>query len=142
MVLTGTQSARFSIVVVELAGREAVNAGILLEDPSTDRLWIRLRRDWYEIAPGEAEVLAELEDDLFLKAREMGAERLLQTIEDSWSNIVRVTDRRQVMVDDFERTLARLYREHVRSTVIEFERTCPATRLPSQRERFWKTVKS
>ncbi|SRR5579883_221856 len=120
MVLTGTQSARFSIVVVELAGREAVNAGILLEDPSTDRLWIRLRRDWYEIAPGEAEVLAELEDDLFLKAREMGAERLLQTIEDSWSNIVRVTDRRQVMVDDFERTLARLYREHVRSTVIEF----------------------
>jgi phage repressor protein C with HTH and peptisase S24 domain len=33
---------------------------------------------------------------------------------------VQVTDRREILVDDFERALARLYREHVQSTVRPF----------------------
>jgi SOS-response transcriptional repressor LexA len=79
-----------------------------------------MRRDWDAFAPEEAEVLSQLESDLSAKAREVGAARLMGLIEDWLSNTVRITARESVDVDDFERALARLYREHVRSNVIEF----------------------
>jgi SOS-response transcriptional repressor LexA len=115
-----TRSARYSILALKLPSAEPVNAGILLEDPQTDRLWVRLRRDWEQIAPEEAEVLAALEADLAGKAAEMGAQRLTDYLQDTLSLFLRITDRRDVIVEDFEPALGRLYREHVRSTVQEF----------------------
>jgi phage repressor protein C with HTH and peptisase S24 domain len=112
--------ATFSILAVEIPGQAPANVGVLLEDPQTDRLYIRMRRDWDAFAPEEAEVLSELESDLAAKAREAGAARLMQQIEDSLSNILRVTTREPVEVEDFDRSLARLYRQHVQSNVIEF----------------------
>ncbi len=110
----------FSILAVEIPGQPPANAGVLLEDPRTDRLYIRMRRDWDAFAPEEAEVLAELESDLSVKAKEVGAARLMGLIEDWLSNTVRVSPREAVEVEDFERTLGQLYRKHVRSNVIEF----------------------
>jgi SOS-response transcriptional repressor LexA len=83
-------------------------------------LYLRLRRDWEEIAPAEAATLSALEFDLAAKAAEMGASRLLGYLEETLSNFLRIGDRREVMVEDFERALGRLYREHVRSTVLGF----------------------
>ena len=97
-----------------------VPAGVVLTDPSQDRLYLRLRRDWEEIAPEEADVLSGLEFDLTSKATEMGASRLLGYLEETLSNVVRIGERREVMVEDFERALGRLYREHVPSTVQRF----------------------
>lgn len=108
------------IITLELPGAGQLKAGVLLQDPATDRLWLRLRRDWEEFAPQEAEVLAALEYDLASKAQELGAKELLRYLEDSLSNILLVTDRREIVVDDFERTLSRLYRENVQSTVRPF----------------------
>src|SRR5580698_8583086 len=111
-----TQPARYMILTLELPGTGRMNAGVLLEDPETDRLWVRLRRDWEELAPEEAEVLAAVEYDLAAKAQELGAKELLRYLEDTLSNVLMVTDRREVLIDDFERTLARLYRQNVQST--------------------------
>jgi phage repressor protein C with HTH and peptisase S24 domain len=115
-----TQHARYMILTLELPGEGRMNAGVLLEDPSTDRLWVRLRRDWEEFAPEEAEVLAAIEYDLTSKAHEMGATQLLEYLENTLSNVLQVTDRRSVPVEDFERALARLYRDNVQSTVRPF----------------------
>lgn len=115
-----TKNARYMILSVEIPGAGRMNAGVLLEDPATDRLWVRLRRDWDELAPEEAEVLSAMEYDLASKAREMGATQLLRYLEDTLSNAVQVSDRRELAVEDFERALARLYREHVQSTVRPF----------------------
>lgn len=115
-----TQRARYMILTLELPGAGRMNAGVLLEDPSTDRLWVRLRRDWEDFAPEEAEVLEAMEYDLSAKAQEMGATQLLRYLEDTLSNALLVTDRREVLVEDFERTLGRLYRENVQSTVRPF----------------------
>jgi SOS-response transcriptional repressor LexA len=115
-----TQRAQYMIVILELPGTGQMNAGVLLEDSATDRLWLRLRRDWEEFAPEETEVLAALEYDLTAKAQELGAKELLRYLEGSLSNVLLVTDRRDVLVDDFERALSRLYREHVQSTVRPF----------------------
>src|SRR5271154_7097223 len=110
-----TQHASYMIITLELPGAGPTNAGVLLEDPATDRLWVRLRRDWEEFAPEEAEILSALEYDITAKARELGAKALLRYLEDTLSNTLQVTDRREILVDDFERTLSRLYREHVQA---------------------------
>ncbi len=113
-----------------------MNAGVLLEDSGEDRLHLRLRRDWDLIAPEEAEVLAELEADLAGKSAEMGAGRLLGYLEDTLSNVVHVSEPRQVMVEDFDRALGRLYREHVGSSVREFVTHLPRFSLAVAAGRF------
>jgi SOS-response transcriptional repressor LexA len=115
-----TQLAQYMIITLELPGADRVNAGVLLEDPANDRLWVRLRRDWEEFAPEEADVLAAIEYDLAAKAQELGAKELLQYLEDTLSNVLTLTDRNEALVGDFERALARLYRENVQTTVRPF----------------------
>lgn len=88
--------------------------------PSKDRLHLRLRRDWDEIAPEEAAILSALEFDLASKAAEMGAKRLLDYLEETLSNLLRISERREVEVHDFERDLGRLYLQYVPSTVRRF----------------------
>jgi phage repressor protein C with HTH and peptisase S24 domain len=115
-----TRNAQYMILSLQLPGSGQTPAGVLLEDPATDRLWVRLRRDWDEFVPEEADVLAALEYDLTAKARELGAQQLLRYLEETLSNTLVVTDRREVLVEDFEKALARLYREHVQATVRPF----------------------
>jgi phage repressor protein C with HTH and peptisase S24 domain len=110
----------YSILRVALAGEEPVNAGVLLEDPETNRLYIRMRRDWERFAPSESDFFSAVEADLTGKAAEYGATWVLKSIEESLSNILLVSDREPVEVEDFERSLGALYRKYVRSNVIEF----------------------
>ncbi len=123
-----TQAARFSILTLDVA-RGETNIGILLEDPAHDRLYIRLRRDWDRIAPAEeVEVLEALEDGLRSLGAELGAARVFDHLEDTLSNTLRVSDRRETIVPkgaadserDFARALDRLYRQHVPATVQEY----------------------
>lgn len=115
-----TYTARYSVLALEMPGDEAVNAGVLLEDPASDRLYVRLRRDWDRIAPDEAEVLAELAASFDAWSAEMGAAEVLRHLEDTLSNMLRIGDRRDVMVEDFERALTRLYRQNVQAGVQPF----------------------
>jgi phage repressor protein C with HTH and peptisase S24 domain len=115
-----TRAARYSVLTVALPGRGNVSVGVLLEDPATDQVHIRLRRDWQRIDPDEAEVLEFLEDDLRAQAAELGAAKFFEGLEDTLSNTLRVSDRREAMVEDFPRALARLYREHVRAEAQPF----------------------
>ena len=51
------------------------------------------------------------------KARELGGQALMALLEDSLSNTIRITDRRGVLVRDFETAAARLFAEHVEGAV-------------------------
>jgi len=111
--------------------------GVLLHEPETDALHLRLRRDWDEIADEEdAEVLRALADDLDRKAREMGASALLRLLEDTLSNAIRLSERREVLAANPERALARLYREHVPATVLPFRTHLPRYTLRVAAGRF------
>jgi hypothetical protein len=120
-----TRTARYSLLSVELPGQGPLTAGVILEDPAADRVYIRLRRDWDLIAPGESEVLAELEDDLAAEAGRHGAARFFAQLEDTLSNTLRIGERREVLVETFERALGRLYRQHVAAEVQAFETHLP-----------------
>jgi len=114
-----------------------VNAGVLLEDPESDRLYVRLRRDTEALGDEEErEVFDVLADDLTAKAGELGAARLLEYLESTLSGTLRITDREAVVVEDFERALGRLYRKHVPSTVLKFETHLPRYSLRAAAGKF------
>jgi SOS-response transcriptional repressor LexA len=121
-----TRSARYSIVQAELPGHGLVNLGVLLEDPQSDALHLRFRRDLDSLVEEEdLEVLEGLSEDLIGKSHEMGAEKLFEYLEATLSATVRITDREQVLVEDFSRGLDRLYRKHVDSKVLQFRTHLP-----------------
>jgi hypothetical protein len=113
MPAVATQSAQLFVLTLEVPGGESVNAGILLLDPAMNALHVRLRRDWDLVAPEEAEVLEALQDDLETKSAEMGGSRLLDYLGTTLSNTLRISEPREAIVEDFERGLARLYKQHV-----------------------------
>jgi len=118
--LAPTRAARYSLLTVELPGEDAVTAGVLLEDPAANCVHIRLRRDWERVAPEEWEVLSLLENDLSAQAAEAGAAKFFAQLEDTLSNTLRVSDRREAVVEDFPGALGRLYRQHVHSQAQPF----------------------
>lgn len=111
MLAVETQSAQLFVLQLDLG--EAVNAGVLLLDPGMNALHLRLRRDWDVVAPEEAEVLEALQDDLEMKAAELGGSQLLAYLRGTLSNVLRISEPTDVIVENFERALARLYKQHV-----------------------------
>jgi SOS-response transcriptional repressor LexA len=115
-----TQLARLSILHLEVPGNAPVSAGVLLEDPINNQLYLRLRRDWDVIAPSDADVLSELEYDISMRAQESGAAQVLDRLHNTLSNTLTISSPREVMVEDFSRAVQRLYREHIHTTVRPF----------------------
>jgi phage repressor protein C with HTH and peptisase S24 domain len=100
--------------------------GVLLLDPATDTLRVRLRRDWERLAAEEdVEVLAELEDDLAADADGRGGAAVLEQLETEASLAIRVTNREAISVRDFDKTLTELYRAHVPAQVLQFRTHLP-----------------
>jgi Peptidase S24-like len=120
------KQGQYSLLLCELPGRGVHTIGVLLLDPATDALHVRLRRDWEHIATNEdAEVLAEIEDDLLSQSSERGGIAVLEHLETVASQSVRITDREAVTVRNFDRTLNDLYREHVPAQVLRFRTHLP-----------------
>jgi len=132
-----TRLGKYSIVEADTPEHGTVNLGILLQDPQTDSLRVRLRRDLESLAGDEdLGVLSALADDLARKAQELGAEKLFEYLEGALSGAIRVTDREEVLVSDFDRTLDRLYRKNVQSNVLEFRTHLPRYSLRAAAGKF------
>ena len=113
------QSANFSLLQLALPAKAPLNIGILLLNPATDRLYKKLRRDWSSIAdPANVELLERLDEDFEARIGEMGGNAFLRSLEDSLSNTLLITDRREVEVSDFRIALNRLFEEHVQRTEV------------------------
>lgn len=131
-------SANYSVLSIELPGSELTPLGILMEEVHPPRLHLRLRRDWQRFAGEEAEVLENLADDLARKAEavHLGVDGLFQYLENTLGNVLRITTREPVDVQDFELALNRLYRQHVQSNVVEFKTHLPLYSLRAAAGRF------
>jgi SOS-response transcriptional repressor LexA len=118
--------AEYSLLLADLPGHNVETIGVLLLDPATDTLHVRLRRDWSTVASAEdAEVLADLEEDLLSQARERGGAAVLDFLLNVASQSLRVSDREAVTVRNFDKTLSELYREHVSSRVLRYQTHLP-----------------
>lgn len=120
------KKAEYSLLLSDMPGHGVQTIGVLLLDPATDTLHLRLRRDWEGVAADEdAEVLEELEDDLAMQARERGGAAVLDFLETVASQSIRLTEREAVTVRNFDKTLGDLYREHVPTQVQRFKTHLP-----------------
>ncbi|MGH9627148.1 MAG: S24 family peptidase [Bryobacteraceae bacterium] len=133
-----TQMGEYLLLQVALPGRPPENAGILLLDRSSNRLYLRFRRDLAEITEDEddLEVLAEIASDLESKASELGAAKVLEWLEDTVSNVLRVSDRESMLVENFDAAADRLYRRHIRAKVLPFRTHLPKYTLRAAAGKF------
>jgi phage repressor protein C with HTH and peptisase S24 domain len=132
-----SRSGRYCVVQAQTVEQGLVSLGVLLQDPETDSLRLRFRRDIESFCSEEdLEVLDALADDLAQKAQELGAEKLFEYLESNVSNAIRVTDREEVMVDNLERTLDRLYLKNVQSNVLQFRTHLPRYSLQAAAGKF------
>ena len=110
----------YLLVELALPGEPERNIGVLLRDPQTGEVYPKIRDHWEDVADlEEAEFLRALPEDIETKIREMGGEEFLRQLEDSLSHTLRLSERMAVAVDDFPRTLERLYEEHVEAAAAE-----------------------
>lgn len=132
------RTGRYAVVQAETPDAGLVNVGILLEDPETNSLLLRFRRDLNSAVEDEEdrEVLESLADDLAGKAREMGAARLFEYLESTLSGAIRITEREEVPVEDFGRALNRLYINNIQSNVLEFRTHLPRYSLRAAAGKF------
>jgi SOS-response transcriptional repressor LexA len=132
------RTGKYSIVQAETPEQGLLNIGVLLEDPETNSLALRLRRDLASLVEDheDREVLEALGDDLAAKARELGAAKLFEYLESNLSGAIRITDREEVVVEDFARALNRLYLKHVQSSVLEFRTHLPKYSLRAAAGKF------
>jgi hypothetical protein len=123
--INARRQGAYVLLEAALPGRLPLNIGVLLIDPATGRGWVRMRARYENLAaPEDAEVLEALEEDIRRKVSETGAEACLRSLEDSLSNVLRVSERQTVeKVDAFSRALDRLYGEHVEKIPVEPFRT-------------------
>ena len=119
-----TRRGEYVLLRLALPGEPEHFIGVLLRDPASDRLYLRLRPDWEEIAgPDDIEYLAALQPEFESRAAEMGADRFLASLEDTLSHILRVGERESVNVSSFQYTLDRLFSRHVVAESVQPFRT-------------------
>jgi phage repressor protein C with HTH and peptisase S24 domain len=121
------RAGSYLVVEASVPGATEAAAGVLLLDPESDRLHLRFRRDWDAVLSEglDIETFQALEDDLRTRAEEVGGATVLAELEDSASNAILVTDRQNVLVEDWNKALNRLYRKHVPAKVLEFRTHVP-----------------
>jgi phage repressor protein C with HTH and peptisase S24 domain len=136
--IAGSRIGKYSIVQAETPEQGLVSVGVLLEDPESDSLSLRFRRDLASLVDDEEdrEVLEALGEDLAAKARELGAGKLFEYLESNLGGAIRVTDRAEVPVEDFPRALNRLYLKNVQSNVLEFQTHLPRYSLRAAAGKF------
>ncbi len=83
---------------------------------------VRFRRDWFAIAGSEEdrEVVELLTEEIPGQIEEEGPEAFLARFEDTLSHVLRISDREQVLLGNFDSTLNRLYEELVPVTVQKY----------------------
>jgi phage repressor protein C with HTH and peptisase S24 domain len=124
--------AEYLLLDAVLPGRAPRTVGVILHDRKEQRIGIKLRRDWEEVAgPDEIEIFEALEDDLTQKAKEMEAGAFLAWLEDTMSNSIRVGERESALMGRFESTLNTLYRRHVPITIQPFRTHLPVYDVPA-----------
>lgn len=114
----------YVLLQLALPGRPVHDIGVLLLDTASDHWRLRLRSHWEDLAePEDLEYLATLDQDFEAKIAEMGARRFLESLEDSLSHVLRVSERISVPVDSFNRVADRLFSKHVEKIPVEQYKT-------------------
>jgi phage repressor protein C with HTH and peptisase S24 domain len=125
---TPMRVGQYSVIEAHLPEREAAPIGVLLLDPESGHLGMKTRHDWLDVAgednDDDAEVLELLAEQIDRLIDEQGP-GALEWLEQTASNVLRVTDREQVVLGNFQSTLTRLYQKLVPVPVRPYQTHVP-----------------
>jgi len=133
------QQATWSLLEIERPGHRPEPLGVLLVDAASGDLALRVRpgSDFDELEEQAADILDLLPGDLRQKARELGGHGLLASLEDALSGIFRLGDRTAIAYSgDPQRTVDKLFDQHVDSTVRPFVTHLPLYALRAAATKF------
>ena len=132
---------QYLLVQVALPNTTLQHIGVLLIDVGSDRLYCRFRRDLEEFAGDEADWFNELPDYISQNADELGAEKCVEWLESTFSNAVRISPRKRVLIGDrAATTVDRLYARLIRPKVLPFRTHLPQYTLEAAAGRFGKRM--
>jgi putative nucleotidyltransferase with HDIG domain len=106
---------QWTLLLLRSPGAQPMPCGVLLLDPTTDRLYVRLSKDLVNLDPDVALIWKFLEADLIDKATELGGVNVLRWLEDEGSNTVSVSDRRELEMGRPELALDELFLRYLKS---------------------------
>lgn len=107
----------YSLLQFAWPGRPVRNIGVMLLDPDSDRLFLRLAEP--DAGDPDPEYSAALEEGLREAARETGPAAFRAWCEDTLSGVLLITGHEAVEVDSFTRVLERLYSRHVERVAVK-----------------------
>lgn len=140
-----TGHATWSLLELARPGAKPVPLGILLVDDADGTLTLRLRGSatFDDLEEEEIDILDFLEADLLEKADENGGKALLDWLEDSLSNFLRIGDRTAVAyAGEAQKMTDRLFDEHVDASVKPFVTHLPVYTLRAAATRFGEGMQS
>ena len=128
----------WSLLEIAQPGAQPVPYGILLVDDETGDLTTRTRgvAAFEHLEEDEFDWLEGLTSDLEQRAREIGGRELLDWLEDTASNFLRVSDREAIAFSGHETVINQLFDEHVDSTVHPYITHLPVYSLRAAATKF------
>ncbi|MGD1069085.1 MAG: S24 family peptidase [Bryobacteraceae bacterium] len=138
------------LLEVARAGSKPVPFGILLVDEENDGLSLRMlgaadfeALEESALEEDEVDILDFLAEDLEKKAREWGGRALLDTLEDSLSHFLLISDRAAISwTGDARRAADRLFDEYVDAEIRPFVRHLPLYTLRAAATKFGEGMES
>ena len=113
--LSHSRWGTWSLLLVQLPGQSVKPAGILLVDPNTNRLHVKLDESLAIEDDEVCEVWQLLCDDLMQKGEELGGAETLEILDATLSNVFQVSDLTRVQVAAPDLTLEGLFEQYVDS---------------------------
>ncbi len=134
----GHLRAQFVVLSLAPPGVAEIPFGVLLLDSQTGELRWKLRTDMdnLPIPPEDAEYCSFLDSDFRARLQEMTGTEFLETIEDSFSGFLRLSEREAVSARNLPGLLDRLFSQFVQTRVIPFETHLPLYRLQAAATKF------
>lgn len=135
--LVSLLKAEYVVFSLAPAGEREIPFGVMILDRNTGQVEWKLREDLNELlSPGDAEYAALLDADFRARATEMGGKDFLESLEDSLSGFLRISDRETAVGSGSRSLLNRLYETHVDSRVRRFVTHLPFYGLRAAATRF------
>jgi phage repressor protein C with HTH and peptisase S24 domain len=105
--------AEFVVFSLAPAGRPQIPFGVMLLEKNSPSLQWKLRDDFDGLSREDAEYAALLDADFQARSTQMGGPQFLQSLEDSLSGFLRVSDRETATGSSTQALLNRLFEAHV-----------------------------
>jgi len=120
------RTVEWALLIVQQPRQECLPAGILLLDPISDQLYVRLLAELPRVHEDVVYFWRELSDDLIERSRAVGGHNVLDWLETTASHLIQLGTRHALETTNPENIVNLLYRQHV---VCDLERSAALKEL-------------